>query len=101
MVQSVHKALAATLAIAGTMLAAAGVRAEPAREGDLSITILETQVSTMLLPQFREPSPSEVARRPYKPTTLLQLDAEAGEKRDVMFRIQAKKKQVIFFEFRF
>ena len=101
MAQSFRKALAATLAIAGTSLTAAAAHANPASEGDLRITIFETEVSTMFLPQFREPSASEVARRPYKLTTVLQLDAELGETRDLMFRVQVKRKQVLYFEFRF
>jgi hypothetical protein len=102
MVQSFQKVLAATLAIAGTSLAAAAAaHANPASEGDLRITIFETEVSTMFLPQFREPSASEVVRRPYKLTTVLQLDAELGETRDLMFRVQVKRKQFLYLEFRF
>ena len=101
MVQSVRKVLAATLAIAGMSLTAAAAHANPASEGDLRMTIFQTEVSTMFLPQFREPSPSVVARRPYQLTTVLQLDAEIGETRDLMFRVQAKRKQLLYFEFRF
>ena len=102
----VRKLLAASIAIASICLTAAGVEAEPPSEGLLhdgfaQSRIFDREVSTSLLPQFRETDPAVASRRLTNPTTLLQVDAPIGDKSDLMFRVQAKQKQLLFLEFRF
>ena len=65
------------------------------------LLVFDREVNAMLLPQFREPEAAAAARRRPKAHTILQLDAPVGEEGDVMFRVQAKRKEFLFLEFRF
>ena len=106
MAQLVRILLAAGAAIVSICLTAAAAHAEPTNDGLVKdavvpFRIFDREINTVLLPQFREPDPSAIRRRPPKPTTLLQVDAPVGEGSDLMFRVQAKQKQFLFIELRF
>jgi len=87
---------------AGAVTAQADPTPEPGvNDAVPPIRIFDRELNTLLLPQFREPDPYSPSRRAPKLTTLLQIDAEVGERSDLMFRVQAKQKQFLYLEFRF
>ena len=95
-----------------TIFALAGVIASPSlaetpaserrfNDARPPLRVFDRPVNLLLVPQLREPDHRRPSRRPPKPTTILQLDSVVDDDSDLMLRVQAKKKKLIFFEYRF
>ena len=89
----------AAVAIVSLALTAAAAHAEPGPADRLSE--LAAPYNPVFLPLFFEPG-EDYAGRPYKSSTVLQFDGDLLDgDADFLFRLQAKRSQLVFVEVRF
>ena len=89
----------AAAAIVSIVFSAAAAQAES--EQATTPSERRAQFHTVLLPQFIEPDPSH-AGRPYKRSTLFQLDGSFFDgEADLLFRVQTGAKRLVFLRVRF
>lgn len=101
--------LASLVAIAAAGLAPAPVHAADDvptpgfNDANPPLRVLDRPVHFLLVPALRlqQLDQGRPSRRPPKPTTILQIDSIVDDDSDMMLRIQAKKKKLIYFEYRF
>ncbi|MEE3331939.1 MAG: hypothetical protein VX246_13820 [Myxococcota bacterium] len=61
---------------------------------------IKGDIRTALLPQLTV-GKSDYSGRDFKKSTLFQMDTQLTEDSDFLFRVQAKQKRFVYFEFRF
>lgn len=79
---------------------AAASHADSNPENVIRAKQIKRDIHTILLPQLTV-AKSDYSGRDYKKSTLFQVDTQLTEDSDFLFRVQAKQKKFVYFEFRF
>ena len=100
MPQTVRILLMAVAATSMSIFVAAAAHAGSTPENDVRAKTIQREFNTVVLPQLTVEK-STYQGRDYKRSTVFQVDTKLTDDTDVLLRISAKQKKLVYIEFRF
>ena len=100
MPQTVRTLLMAVAATSMGLFVAAAAHADSTPENVVRAKTIQREFNTVVLPQLTV-AKSTYQGRDYKRSTVFQVDTKLTDETDVLLRISAKQKKLVYIEFRF
>ena len=100
MPQTVRILLMAVAATSMSIFVAAAAHADTTPENVVRAKSIKREIHTIVLPQLTVAKAGYKGRE-FKKSTLFQIDTNLTDDSDVLLRLQAKQKKILYIEFRF